>query len=64
MAAQRVIQDRRTIKTIVRRYTSKREPWSLAELAAEYEVSPTTIRNYLIEEGVELRSPGGQRKSA
>lgn len=61
MAAQRAITCQSSIDAIVRAYVDK--GWSLARLAEKYGVAVTTIRNYLIEEGVELRPRGGRSAS-
>lgn len=60
MAAPRCFTSKRTIKSIVSQY---RKGASLAFLADEHEVAITTIRNYLMREGVALRSRGRRKKS-
>ena len=60
MAAQRTITDKRTIKKIATQY---RKGTTLVELAVAHQVAPTTIRNYLIREGVELRKRGRRKKA-
>lgn len=60
MAAQRAIQRQSSINAIVKAYKAGK---SLADLAYRYGVAVTTIRNYLIAEGVELRPRGGRRAS-
>jgi len=60
MAAQRTITDKRTIKKIATQY---RKGASLVVLAEAHSVAPTTIRNYLLREGVELPKRGRRRKA-
>jgi hypothetical protein len=60
MAAPRTITDKRTINKIVSHY---RKGASLAVLADEHSVAITTIRNYLLREGVELRKRGRRKKA-
>lgn len=58
MAAQRAITNRLQIQAIVKAY---KKGDSLTILAERYEVSPSTIRSYLMEEGVTLRPKGRQK---
>lgn len=58
MAAPRVITNRRQIQAIVKAYSRGD---SLNTIAERYEVSASTIRNYLLEEGVTLRPKGGRK---
>lgn len=58
MAAQLVIRSSASVNRIVSMYKKGK---SLAEIAQKYSVAVTTIRNYLIREGVTLRSRGGRK---
>lgn len=57
MAAERAIKHHSTIKSIVKSYSSG---MSLTQLAEKHNVSPSTVRAYLLREGVEMR-PRGRR---
>ena len=60
MPAPRSITNKRSINSIVSKY---QKGVSLATIADHYDVAITTIRNYLIREGVELRPRGRRRKA-
>jgi 2,4-dienoyl-CoA reductase-like NADH-dependent reductase (Old Yellow Enzyme family) len=59
MSAARAITTTRKIDSIVKAYGKGK---SLAELAAAHGVAVTTIRNYLLEQGVTMRSRGARSK--
>jgi citrate lyase alpha subunit len=60
MSAPRSISDPEVVDEIVAKYQGGA---SLAVLATEYGVAVTTIRNYLMREGVELRKRGRRKKA-
>lgn len=60
MPAPRSITNKRSIQSIVSKY---QKGTSLATIADQYDVAITTIRNYLLREGVELRKRGRRKKA-
>ena len=60
MSAPKAINDPKVVDEIVAKYQSGA---SLAVLSGEYRVAVTTIRNYLLQEGVELRKRGRRKKA-
>jgi len=60
MSAPKAIHDHKVVDDIVSKYQAGA---SLATLSAEYKVAVTTIRNYLLREGVELRKRGRRKKA-
>ncbi len=60
MPAPRTITNTRSIQAIVSKY---QKGTSLAEIADQYSVAVTTVRNYLLREGVELRKRGRRKKA-
>lgn len=55
MAAERAIKHPSTIKSIVKDYDAGK---SLNQLAEKHQVSASTIRAYLLRQGVEMRPRG------